>query len=69
MTTDQNDTTMADVVAEGQQNVLRLLLAEMEALRTLMPGLQALEPSQPQSASEHQAVEAAVEAGFDNMPV
>ena len=66
-------TTMADlaaeVVAETQASSMKLLMAEMEALRTLMPGLQAPEGDSELTPEEQRAIDAAVEAGFDNMPV
>jgi hypothetical protein len=53
----------AEVLEAGialQAEGLKLLLAEMQALATLIP------PGQTASAEE---TEASVEAGFDNMPV
>ncbi|MFN4191935.1 MAG: hypothetical protein ACK4FR_03260 [Tabrizicola sp.] len=51
----------ADLLTAGielQQQGLELLLAEMRALTTLMPG-----------ENRHQPTDAEIEAGFDNMPV
>ncbi|MFN3992395.1 MAG: hypothetical protein ACK4IU_05750 [Tabrizicola flagellatus] len=51
----------AEFVAAGielQQQGLELLLAEMRALATLIPG-----------KDKHQPTDAEIEAGFDNMPV
>lgn len=58
---DDADRDEADLVAAGialQQQSLELLLAEMRALATLMPGTET-----------HQPTDAEIEAGFDNMPV
>ena len=59
----------ADLLETGlalQQDGLRLLLAEMSALATLMPGSEATPPADPEAAAR---TEAEVEAGFDNMPI
>lgn len=53
----------AEVLEAGvalQAEGLKLLLAEMQALATLM------QPGKPASAAE---TDAGIEAGFDNMPV
>jgi hypothetical protein len=53
----------AEVLEAGialQAEGLKLLLAEMQALATLIP------PGKPASAAE---TDASIEAGFDNMPV
>jgi len=53
-----------------QQEGLRLLLAEMTALATLIPGAEVmaevLAPVDPEAAAR---TEAEVEASFDNMPI
>lgn len=60
----------AEAAARGSAACLSLLLAEMNALSQMMPGLGRPAPA-PAAESEEQArrVDAEVEAGFDNMPV
>ena len=64
---------MMEATAAAQEAGLRLLQAEMQALGAMMPGLtsgvMAVEAAPERSEDELRAVEAAVEAGFDNMPV
>ena len=51
---------LTEVAVAGQAAGLRLLQAEMQALMSLVPGLQGVAPAHTQ---------AEVEADFDNMPV
>lgn len=63
--------TAADLAASGQTAAMALLLAEMQALTSMMPGVSA-HPVRPQTMDEKAralAVEAETEASFDNMPV
>lgn len=55
----------AAMAAEGQRAGLALLLAEMQALTSLLPGI-AVPVADDAKRREEQA---AVEASFDNMPV
>lgn len=55
--------TAAERVAQGHATALAPLLDEMRALGEVLPGL----PRQP--LSENLALDAEIEAGFDNMPV
>lgn len=66
--------TMAEMAAEmlhltatGQTVAMQLLLAEMEALKEMMPGT--VLSQGPENEGERQRHEAEVEADFDNMPV
>lgn len=56
-----------EAVAAGQAFGLALLRAEMDALAQMMPGQQAAQGAQDEA--RRAAEEAAVEAGFDNLPV
>ena len=59
----------ADLLETGlalQQEGLRLLLAEMSALATLMPGAGNAAPADPDAEAR---TDAEVEASFDNMPI
>lgn len=63
--------TAADLAASGQTAAMALLLAEMQALTSMMPGVSA-HPVRPQTMDEKAralAAEAETEASFDNMPV
>lgn len=60
---------MLEAAAAAQEAGLRLLQAEMQALGAMMPGVALGEAAPERSEEELRAVEAAVEAGFDNMPV
>ncbi|MFN4130564.1 MAG: hypothetical protein ACK4GC_12245 [Paracoccaceae bacterium] len=53
----------ADAAAQGGDVALAPLLREMQALGEVLPGLP------PQTRAESQALDAEIEAGFDNMPV
>lgn len=54
---------MAEGLVPGAETAMRLLLAEMEALLSILPG------AEPMTEAERSASEAEVEAGYDNMPV
>lgn len=56
-----------EAVAASQALGLALLKAEMDALAQMMPGHDV--PTGPEAEAARAAEEAAVEAGFDNMPV
>lgn len=63
---------MAQAAALGSTAGLNLLLAEMNALSAMMPGMSAAKTSGctcEEQEARARAVEAEVEAGFDNMPV
>jgi methionine synthase II (cobalamin-independent) len=62
-------TSLAEATATAQKAGLELLQAELHALTTLMPGLAPSEEDEARQEAERRAVEAAVEEGFDNMPV
>lgn len=72
MTTPESKTLIeqeAELLETGlalQQEGLRLLLAEMTALATLMPWSEAAALADPAAVAR---TEAEVEAGFDNMPI
>jgi hypothetical protein len=57
-----------DLAVAGQSLALGALEAEIQALAALMPGHGATAP-EPATEAERRAEEAAIEAGFDNMPV
>jgi hypothetical protein len=61
----------ADMAAVGQRTTMAVLLAEMQALASLMPGMPGAGVSDRTEDMEarHRAEEAEVEAAFDNMPV
>jgi hypothetical protein len=59
----QIQSRMSEGLVPGSETAMRLLLAEMEALLSILPG------AQPRSEVEQSASEAEVEAGYDNMPV
>ena len=61
------ETALLDAGIALQSEGLKLLLAEMHALAALMSGVDA--SAQPASPGDAAEVDAAVEAGFDNMPV
>lgn len=56
----------ADRVADGDSG-LAPLLKEMQALGEVLPGLR--QPSAQLSPAQRVALDAEIEAGFDNMPV
>lgn len=58
----------AALMQGGQAMALGLLLAEMQALAGMMPGLHA-RPLGMDDAAARAAEDAAAEAAFDNMPV
>lgn len=62
-------TSLAEATSTAQKAGLELLQAELHALTTLMPGLVPSEEDEARQEAERRAVEAAVEEGFDNMPV
>lgn len=75
MTVEQNLRDMArlagsaaDMAAAGQRGAMAVLLAEMQALASLMPGVPVSTDTEADEA-RLRAEEAEVEAGFDNMPV
>lgn len=59
--------TAADLGVMGQIMGLALLRAEMEALAQMMPGRS--HETEAETAARLAAVDAEVEAAFDNMPV
>lgn len=59
----------ADAAAKGSAAGLALLLAEMNALSQMMPGLGRPALTSADTEAQARRVEAEVEAGFDNMPV
>jgi hypothetical protein len=61
----------ADMAATGQRSAMAVLLAEMQALASLMPGVHPAPLSEDTETAEarRRAEEAEVEAAFDNMPV
>ena len=65
-------TQVAQAAAIGSTAGLNLLLAEMNALSAMMPGMTAALPSEcscEEQEARARAVDAEVEASFDNMPV
>ena len=56
-----------EAMAATQAVGLAVLKAEMDALTSMMPGHEA--PHGPEEEARRAAEEAAVEAGFDNLPV
>lgn len=61
-------TEMMHLAASGQTAALNLLLAEMEALRAMLPGTSP-EATDQQTEAATRAHDAEVEADFDNMPI
>jgi hypothetical protein len=74
MTQDNKAAAMAasnpffDLAVAGQSLALGALGAEIQALAALMPGHGATAPA-PVDEAQRREEEAAIEAGFDNMPV
>lgn len=65
-------TQVAQAAALGSTAGLNLLLAEMNALSAMMPGMTAARPSGcscEEQEARARAADAEVEASFDNMPV
>ena len=58
-----------EAMAAGQAMGLALLQAEMAALVKVLPGSPATDETEAEAEARRAAEEAAVEAGFDNMPV
>ena len=79
MTVEQNLRDMArlagsaaDMAAAGQRGAMAVLLAEMQALACLMPGVPVFSDTDTDTEADEarlRAEEAEVEASFDNMPV
>ncbi|QLQ18747.1 MAG: hypothetical protein HZT43_08845 [Exiguobacterium profundum] len=62
-------TGFAEATAAAQKAGLELLQAEMQAMTALMPGLAHPHKDEAEVEADRRAAEAAVEDGFDNMPV
>lgn len=60
---------LAEATATAQKAGLELLQAELQAMTALMPGLAPQHRDEAELEAERRAAEAAVEDGFDNMPV
>lgn len=56
---------MTQAVVEAEAQMLHMVQAEMDALGNLV----LMPPRHPQTEEEKRAEEAAIEDGFDNMPV
>lgn len=62
-------TGFAEATAAAQKAGLEMLQAELQAMTALMPGLAHPHKDEATEEAERRAAEAAVEDGFDNMPV
>ncbi len=60
---------LAEATAAAQKAGLEVLQAELQAMTTLIPGLAPSQKDEATLEAERRARDAAVEEGFDNMPV
>ena len=55
---------LAQELAESADRAATFVLAEMQALASVLPGAH-----KPMTEAERRAMDAEIEAGFDNMPI